>query len=80
MPSKKSKDPKDEVTLRKLSSSDPEARDEGPRLLPLPDEPRSRDFAIDVSNRYMHLAETAMRRKRPKPERPKAPTRKSGVK
>jgi hypothetical protein len=68
--------PEEIPRVRKLSSSNPEARDEGPRLLPLIDEPRSHEPSVVTNSRYMDLADTAMRRKKPAPAHAKASNRK----
>jgi hypothetical protein len=65
--------------LRKLSSSHPDARDEGPRLLPLP-ERRDHDSAAEISRRYIDLAEAAIGRKGPSTERPKSSRKKHRTK
>jgi len=82
MPShKKSKTTSQETPkVRKLSSSDPEARDEGPRLLPLQEEPRSHEIHIEANSRYIDLADAALHRKPPSSTRTKDPNQKSGTK
>jgi hypothetical protein len=51
--------------VRKLPPSDPEARDEGPRLIPLASERRHEDIPVANNRRYMDLADQAIRRKPP---------------
>jgi len=51
--------------VRKLPPSDPEARDEGPRLIPLSTERRQQDIPVANNRRYMDLADRAIRRKPP---------------
>lgn len=77
---KTSKHAQQKIKLRKLSSSDPEARDEGPRLLPLPDDAPAREHSMEANSRYMDLAETAMRRKQPAAARTKDLNRKNRTK
>ena len=50
--------------IRKLPSTDPEARDEGPRLIPFT-ERRRQEMPVENNRRYMDLAERAIRRKPP---------------
>ena len=50
--------------VRKLPPTDPEARDEGPRLIPLA-ERRHEDIPVAFNRRYQDLADRAIRRKPP---------------
>jgi hypothetical protein len=80
MPRRKTDGDAQKEPVRKLPPSDPEARDEGPRLIPFI-ERRQREMPVENSRRYMDLAEQAIRRKRPTSERPRANAahRKSGL-
>jgi hypothetical protein len=59
----------DEAPVRKIDPSEPEARDEGPRLIPL-EERRREQRPFEPDRRYIDLADTAM--KRPVPTRGRA--------
>jgi hypothetical protein len=51
---------------QKISSDDPAARDEGPRLLPL-EESRKPPHSASFDQRYLDLADVAMHSKARKP-------------
>jgi hypothetical protein len=51
----------DEPPVRKIDPSEPEARDEGPRLIPL-EERRREQRPFEPDRRYIDLAAAAMKR------------------
>jgi hypothetical protein len=63
--------PAENESIRKLPPTDPEARDEGPRLIPLPEQ-RQLESPVANNRRYIDLADSAIRRKEPASARPKA--------
>lgn len=69
MAKKPSADQPRATTLRKMGSSAPEARDEGPRLLPLATKKPSLD---EYSRRFLELADMALEtNKKPASQRAK---------
>lgn len=63
--------PAENESIRKLPPTDPEARDEGPRLIPFPEQ-RQPEVPVASNRRYMDLADSAIGRKEPASARPKA--------
>lgn len=56
------REPKRKNNARKIAPESPEAHDEGPRLLPLPDQRKDR---LEWGQRALELADIALGHKRP---------------
>lgn len=58
VPKKRKREPKARL-IRKIRPEEPEARDEGPRLIPY-DPPRLSDPALGLHSHYLELADQAI--------------------